>query len=173
MGCLGALMLLPYSGACWLAYKIVDLCAKKGGAIRLGGVLASLALGGICVGLGYWGAFIGYPEWEGNTLYQVTYPVWGWFGIVAGGLTIIVGSLRALTATRQEMESEEEEKRLRKETKKAAFQAVKEVAKGIIKQDKIDVLDETNQIIKILEEELSDNESLELAKALKRLKKRT
>lgn len=119
MGCLGALMLLPFAGATWLAIKIVDSCAKKGGEMRLVGVLASLILGGICVGLGYWGAFEGYTEWRGTELYQVTYPVWGWIGIVIGGIIIIFFSWRALTMTKQEIELEEEE-RLKKESEEEA-----------------------------------------------------
>lgn len=114
MGCLGALMLLPFAGATWLAVKIVDSCAKKGGGMRLIGVLASLISGGICIGLGYWGAFEGYTEWRGNELYQVTYPVWGWIGIIIGGIIIIFFSLRALTMTKQEIELEEKEERLKK-----------------------------------------------------------
>ena len=117
MGCLGSLMLLPFAGATWLAIKIVDSCAKKGGRMRLVGVLASLILGGFCVGLGYWGAFEGYTEWRGTELYQVTYPVWGWIGIVIGGIIIIFFSWRALTTTKQEIELEEEEERLKKESK--------------------------------------------------------
>lgn len=119
MGCLGALMLLPFAGATWLAIKITDSCAKRGGGMRLIGVVTSLILGSICVGLGYWGAFEGYTEWRGNELYQVTYPVWGWIGIVIGGIIIIFFSLRALIMTKQEIELEElleeEEERLKKE----------------------------------------------------------
>ncbi len=130
MGCLGALMLLPFAGASWLAVKIVDSCAKKGGGMRLLGVLASFILGGICVGLGYWGAFEGYTEWRGTELYQVTYPVWGWIGIVIGGIIIIFFSLRALTVTKGEVELEELEEKLDKERKKEEEkrEAAKELA---------------------------------------------
>jgi hypothetical protein len=112
---IGALMLLPYGGAFWLALKIVNACAKRGGVMRSFGVLASLILGGVCVGLGYWGAFVGYEETRGMALYQVTYPVWGWIGIVAGGLLIIFLSLRSLTVTKQEIESEAKEEQTEKE----------------------------------------------------------
>jgi hypothetical protein len=111
---IGYLMLLPYAGISWLAVKIAGSSAKKGGRTRLLGIIASFILGGICIGLGYWGAFKGYLEWRGNELYQVTYPVWGWIGIVVGGIIILFCSLRALTMTKRDIEIEEENEKLKK-----------------------------------------------------------
>lgn len=140
--------------------------------MRLLGVVASFALGGVCVGLGYWGAFEGYTEWRGNELYQVTYPVWGWIGIVIGGIIIVFLSLRALTTSRQEIELEELEEELKKARKEAAWEAVKEMAKEMLAQDRIDDLEEYKQIVKVLEREPLDSEASELVNQLKKLKKK-
>lgn len=170
-GCLGALMLLPYGIAVLLAKKIVESCAKKGGLVRLLGVLACLILGGFCVGLGYWGAFEGYTEWRGLELYQVTYPVWGWIGIVVGGSIIVFFSLRSLIASKQEIELEEQEEKIKKEMKEEAWRAVKVMAREMLAQEKIENMEKFNQIIQILEKEPLDREASDLASQLKKLKK--
>jgi len=172
MGCLGALMLLPFAGLSWLAVKIVDLCAKKGGGMRLMGVIASFILGGICIRLGYWGAFEGYTEWRGTELYKVTYPVWGWIGIVIGGIIIIFLSLTALTKTKQQIELEEREEQEKKEAKEEAWRGVKKMAADILEKDKIDDLATFNRIVQILEKEPLDSEASKLVSQLKKLKKK-
>jgi hypothetical protein len=95
-----------------------NACVKRGGIARLLGFFSSLVLGGGCIGVGYWLAYIGYEDWEGLELHQVTYPVAGWFGMVFGGLIGVGGSMRCLTATKEEVEGEEELERLKEEVKR-------------------------------------------------------
>ena len=57
------------------------------------GIIACPILGGFCVLLGWWIAFEGYLHYQPDGVYQVTYPVAGWIGIVSGALYIVVGTL--------------------------------------------------------------------------------
>ena len=49
----GWLILLPFAGAFWLTWKIMDTCIKKGGLTRLVGALVCLPVGGFSVVAGW------------------------------------------------------------------------------------------------------------------------
>ena len=153
--CLGYLILLPFAGVIWLGYKIVDACIKKGGSIRVLGIFVCIIFGGGSIYAGY---LIG--------------PIVGWFIMAIGGLLIIVGIWRSLTVTKQDIELEEEE-RLKKESKEEAWRAVKEMAREILAQDRIDDFVRFGQIVQILEQEPLDGEASELVSQLKKLEKKT
>ena len=74
--------------------------------------------------------------------------------------------------TKQEIELEEKEEQLKKERKEEAWRAVKEMAREILAQDKIDDLETYKQIVRILEQEPLDGEASELVSRLKKLKKK-
>jgi hypothetical protein len=105
MGCLGWVLIAPFVGLGYAAIKAVDYFIKKGKKPL--GILISILLGGICLGLGYDLAYVGWTEYEGLTLYQVTYPVAGWIGMVIGGGTVIGGIIRTLAMTKEQVELEE------------------------------------------------------------------
>ncbi|MCK4368290.1 MAG: hypothetical protein KAV68_01285 [Dehalococcoidales bacterium] len=152
MGCiLGWLILLPFAGAIWLGYKIVDACIKKGGSMRVLGILVCIIFGGGSIYAGY---FIG--------------PIVGWFIMAIGGLLLIVGIWRSLTVTKEEVELEELQEKLDKESKELA----KEVAKKILERDKIDNYEEFNWVCDALAENKYDGKSIELLERLKQLKKK-
>lgn len=108
----GLLIFLPFVGVSWLAFKIVDACIKKGGLMRLLGILVSLIIGGSSVAAGY---FIG--------------PIVGWTIMALGGFVIVVGSWRSLVVTKEDVELQELEEELEKETK-----GVKEEREGKVQQ---------------------------------------
>ena len=87
MGCLGWVLIAPFVGLGWVAIKMVNYSIKKGKKPL--GILISLILGGISLGLGYDLAYVGWTEYEGFNVYQVTYPVAGWIGMVLGGCIVI------------------------------------------------------------------------------------
>ena len=105
MGCLGWVLIAPFGGLAFAAIKVVNYSIKKGKKPL--GILISLILGGISLGLGYDLAYIGWTQYEGLNLYQVTYPVTGWIGIVIGGVIVIGGIFRTLTMTKEQVELEE------------------------------------------------------------------
>jgi len=154
-GCLGWLILLPFAGAIWLAYKIVDACIKKGGSMRLLGILVCLVVGGGSIVGGY---FIG--------------PIVGWFIMAIGGLLVVVGVWRSLAITKEDVELEELTEKLDKERKEETWRTVKEMAREMLAQDRIDDLERFNQIVRILEQEPLDGEASELVSQLKKLKKK-
>jgi hypothetical protein len=118
MGCLGWLLLAPFAGAIWLAYKVGDTCIKRGRSYKPLGLFVYFLLGGFCVGLGYFLAYVGWTEWRGSELYQITYPIAGWFGMVMGGINIVVGIWRTLTMKKEDVELEELMEKLKEERKK-------------------------------------------------------
>lgn len=118
MGCLGWLLLAPFGGAIWLAFKAGDACIKRGGSYKLLGVFLYFLLGGFCIGFGYFLAYVGWIEEKGLELYQITYPIAGWFGMVMGGITIVVGIWRTITMKREDVELEELVEKLKEERKK-------------------------------------------------------
>jgi len=154
-GCLGFLILLPFAGAWWLTIKIVDASIKKSDALRPLGILISLAVGGGSVYAGY---YIG--------------PIVGWFIMAVGVIVAIVGTWRSLAVTRYQVEQEELTERLEKERKEEAWRAVKEIAKGMLAQDRIDDLQTYKQIVHILEQEPLDGEASDLVSRLNKLKKK-
>jgi len=93
---LGFLILLPFSVAFWLTWKIVNACVKKGGPVRALGALLCLLVGGFAVLAGW---RIG--------------PTVGWIIMVCGGLIAIFVSLRALLSTKKDIEEEEAEEKLK------------------------------------------------------------
>jgi hypothetical protein len=99
-------MLIPFVGAFWITIQTANFCVKKG--IRLVGIFSSLALGGFCTMLGYWGAFVGYEETRTNGIYQVTFPVWGWIGLVGGAVIALFGIWTSLAGNKEEIELREE-----------------------------------------------------------------
>ena len=105
MGCLGWLLIAPFGGLAFAAVKLIKYSIKKGNKPL--GILLSIILGGISLGLGYDLAYIGWTEYEGFTLYQVTYPVAGWIGMVIGGVIVVGGIFRTLTTTKEQVEMEE------------------------------------------------------------------
>jgi hypothetical protein len=114
MGCLGWVLLAPFAGLAWAAIKVVDHSIKKGNKPL--GVLISILLGGISVGLGYLLAYVGWTESDGLNLYQVTYPVAGWIGMVIGGGIVVGGILRTMTMTKEDVELEELAEKLKKKS---------------------------------------------------------
>jgi len=105
MGCLGWVLIAPFSGLAFAAVKLVDYFIKKGKKPL--GILISILLGGISLGLGYDLAYVGWTEYEGFNVYQVTYPVAGWIGMVLGGCIVVGGIFRTLTMTKEQVELEE------------------------------------------------------------------
>lgn len=105
MGCLGWVLIAPFGGLALAAIKVVNYSIKKGNKPL--GILISILLGGISLGLGYDLAYVGWTEYEGLNLYQVTYPVAGWIGMVIGGGIIIGGIFRTLAMTKEQVELEE------------------------------------------------------------------
>ena len=89
---MGYLIILPIGLFAWIATKAINY-SVQGGVRRLVGILACPILGGLCVGIGWWMAFVGYLDYQTDGVYQITYPVAGWFGIVSGGSYILVGTL--------------------------------------------------------------------------------
>lgn len=92
MGCLGYLILAPMGLLAWIATKAINY-SVQGGSKRLVGMVACPVLGGLCVFMGWWLAFVGYLDTRPDGVYQVTYPVAGWIGIVAGGIFVLIGTL--------------------------------------------------------------------------------
>lgn len=92
MGFLGYLILLPLGLLFWIAVKAINY-SVQGGSKRLVGILACPILGGLCMLLGWWMAFVGYLDYRPDGVYQVTWPIAGWIGIVGGGLYILGGTL--------------------------------------------------------------------------------
>ena len=92
MGCLGYLILLPFGLLGWVAIKAINY-SVQGGVRRLVGILACPVLGGLCVWIGYWMAFEGYLDYRPDGIYQTTWPIAGWIGIVGGALYILIGTL--------------------------------------------------------------------------------
>ena len=105
MGCLGWVLIAPFSGLAFAAVKLIKYSIKKGNKPL--GILISILLGGISIGLGYDLAYIGWTQYEGLNLYQVTYPVTGWIGMAIGGVIVIGGIFRTLTMTKEQVEIEE------------------------------------------------------------------
>jgi len=105
MGCLGWVLIAPFGGLALAAIKVVNYSIKKGKKAL--GILISLVLGGISLGLGYDLAYVGWKEYEGFNVYQVTYPVAGWIGMVIGGGIVIGGIFRTLAMTKEQVELEE------------------------------------------------------------------
>jgi len=122
MGCFGWVLIAPFAGLGFAAVKLVNYFIKKGKKPL--GILISILLGGISLGLGYDLAYVGWTEYEGFNVYQVTYPVAGWIGMVLGGCTVVGGILRSLAMTKEQVEMEEFvdklEKRRRSEENRAS-----------------------------------------------------
>jgi hypothetical protein len=114
MGCLGWVLLAPFGGLAWGAYKVGDYFIKRGNKPL--GVFLSFLLGGLCSGLGYCLAYVGWIEQRGLEAYRITYPIAGWFGIVVGGLAIVVEISRILTMTKEDVEMEELAEKLKKKS---------------------------------------------------------
>ena len=66
----------------------------------------------------------------------------------------------------------QKEEQLKKERKEEGWRVVKEMAREILAQDKIDDLETFNQIVRILEQEPLDGEASELVSRLEKLKKK-
>jgi len=105
MGCLGWVLIAPFGGLAFAAIKVVNYSIKKGKKPL--GIIISILLGGISLGFGYDLAYVGWTEYEGLNLYQVTYPVAGWIGMVIGGGIVIGGIFRTLAMTKEQVELEE------------------------------------------------------------------
>ena len=149
-GCIGWLILLPFAGAIWLAYKIADACIKKGGPMRLLGVLVCLLVGGGSIYAGY---HIG--------------PIVGWFIMAIGGLVAIVGTWRNLVVTKEQVEAEELSEKLDKERKTWEQELARERAKEILEQGEIDDYQDVDWICNVLTGNRYDSESAELLERLK------
>lgn len=185
---LSYLLLALLAFASWLALKFIRVCIKRGGIWRLLAAFASLLSTGLCIGFGYWLVFIGCTEQQGSEIYQVTYPVAGWIGIVAGVFFLLVGIWRSLTMTKQEAEQEEVEEKLDEEIKKEAelkkqreehvFKmqgdvglSAKEAARAILKQRAIGKYKDLYGLIcDTLVKNENDRESVELLEQLRSLK---
>lgn len=89
---MGWLILLPVVIVAWLAIKVINY-SVKGGIRRLVGVVTCPILGGLSLWGGSWLAFEGYLETRPDGIYQVTYPIPGWIGIVMGVAVILIGTL--------------------------------------------------------------------------------
>jgi len=105
MGCIGWVLIAPFAGLGFAAVKLVNYFIKKGKKPL--GILISILLGGMSLGLGYDLAYVGWTEYEGFSVYQVTYPVAGWIGMVLGGCIVVGGILRSLAMTKEQVEMEE------------------------------------------------------------------
>jgi len=112
MGCLGWVLIAPFCGLAWAAIRVVNYSIKKGKKPL--GIIISTLLGGISLGLGYDLAYVGWTEYEGLNLYQVTYPVAGWIGMVIGGGIVVGGIIRTLAMTKEQVEMEELVEKLKK-----------------------------------------------------------
>jgi hypothetical protein len=116
-GCLGTLLILPFTGVFYLMTAIAKQCAKAGGLWRLAGASALLAIGAGLGRLGYFLVFEGFTQTEGLTVTIVTLPVLGWFVIIVGSLVALLTASGALLKSRLEIElderSEENERRVK------------------------------------------------------------
>ena len=90
MGCLGYIFLLP-----WVVIGgVVSVAVRysiKGGFRRAVGIIVCPIVGGLGFWLGWWLTFEGYLETQADGIYQVTYPVAGWLGMVVSALFIFNG----------------------------------------------------------------------------------
>jgi len=95
-----------------------------------------------------------------------------WQGILLS--IVLIGSLIGKIKGEPKINSEieEEEERLSKESKEVVWGQVKEMAREMLAQDKIDDLDSLNQMVQVLEQEPSDGEASELVSQLKKLEKK-
>ena len=173
MGCLGWLLLMPFSIASLIAFKAVDFCIKK--RIRLLGLLICLILGGFCIGLGYVIAFEGFDEWRDLVLYKVTYPIAGWVGMIFGGITILVGTWRSVAITKEQVELEERTEKLEKEREQEEKDRKEAIAlaQKWLQSGKIDNFEKYNTIINFLGKRQWDHELADLSEQLKELFRRS
>jgi len=151
---LGWLILMPFAGAAWLTLKLVDSCIRKGGFMRLLGIFTCLLVGGGSIIAGY---FIG--------------PIVGWVIMGIGGLIVIVGILRSLTMTKEEIVLEELTEKSEKELQEHERELVKAEARRILEQGKIDDYKRSDLICKYLDRLKFDTESFNLSWDLNKLKK--
>ena len=164
MGCIiGWLILLPFSGIIWLAYKIADTCIKKGGPMRLLGVIVSFLVGGGSILAGY---FIG--------------PIVGWFIMAVGALVLVIGTWRSVVEpkpTKPQMEQEWLRGLVGKgqlgksdqDKLESMWISAKEEARSILKQDEIDNYDRFSLVCSTLAWHGNDSESYELYGELRKL----
>ena len=131
----GWLLLLPLAFAFWLTITIAMRSAHKGGGLwRLLGVLASFVIGGVCGAVGY-------------SLGTEAGSIFGWIVLVGGGLMAILGTWTTLFETKEtELEKLAKkrgpggklEKLEEQEKWDDMYESVKEEARRILEQDKID-----------------------------------
>lgn len=160
---MGWLILLPFAGAWWLTIKMVDACIKKGGPMRLLGVIVSFLVGGGSIAAGY---FIG--------------PIVGWFIMAVGALVLVRGTWGSVVVpkpTKTQMEQEwlrglTEKGQLGKQDQEkwdSMWISAKEEAKSMLKQDEIDDYERFSLIQSTLASRGNDSESYELYVELKAL----
>ena len=164
---LGWLILLPFAGAWWLCYKIVDACIKKGGPVRLLGILVSLLVGGGSIVAGY---FIG--------------PIVGWFIMAVGVLVFVIGTWRSMVEpkpTKPQMEQEWLRGLVGKgqlgksdqEKWENMWVSVKEEAKKMLQKEEIDDYERFSLVCSTLASRANDKESEELFERLRRLERKS
>jgi len=161
---MGWFILLLFTGAWWLTYKIVGACIKKGGPMRLLGIIISFLVGGGSILVGY---FIG--------------PIVGWLIMTIGGLVIVIGTWRSAVEpkpTKSQLEREwlmglvgrGELDKSDQEKWDNMWVSAKEEAKRILRQDEADDYDRLSLVGLTLSTRANDSESNELLGELKKLK---
>ncbi len=160
---LGWLILLPFAGAWWLTIKIVDACIKKGGPMRLLGVIVSFLVGGGSMLAGY---FIG--------------PIVGWFIMAVGALVTVKGTWRSVVEpkpTKPQMEQEWLRGLVGKgqlgksdqEKWENMWVSAKEEAKKMLQKEEIDDYERFSLVCSTLASRANDSESYELYGELRKL----
>lgn len=161
---MGWLILLPFAAAWWLTIKIVDACIKKGGPMRILGVIVSFLVGGSSIAAGY---FIG--------------PIVGWVIMGMGGLVVVIGTWRSVAITKPQVEHEELEELTNKQLSgkqlgrqdqekwESMWISAKEEAKTMLKQDEINDYERFILVRSTLARHGNDSESYELYGELNKL----
>ena len=161
---LGWLILLLFAGVWWLTIKIVDACIKKGGPVRLLGVIVSFLVGGGSIAAGY---FIG--------------PIVGWFIMAVGGLVVVIGTWRSVVEpkpTKPQMEQEWLRGLVGKgqlgksdqEKWENMWVSAKEEAKKMLQKEEIDDYERFSLVCSTLASRANDSESYELFGELREFK---
>ncbi len=153
---IGWLLLMPFAGAWWLCYKIVDVGVKNGGPARFLGILVSILVGSGSILAGY---FIG--------------PIVGWFIMAVGALALVTGTWRSMVEskpTKSDMEREFLRGLMGKgqlgksdqEKWDSMWISAKEEAKIMLQQDDIDIYGRVSSVRSTLASRADDSESLAL-----------
>jgi len=90
-GMLALILLVPVFGAFVLSISVASICGKKGGIMRILGMLVSLILAAIFIVIGYLG--IGSTGEQSGTIY---YMVVAWIYIIVGAAMALFGILTSL-----------------------------------------------------------------------------